>query len=79
MKLAAVLFLCVCAAPLAQPVVNIPVACRQSNWTGPQGEGSCVWATMTSLLRWQGRTNTAEHIRHNYGDGTGWHTLCADV
>lgn len=52
-----------------RPVVNLPVALRQSNWLGRQGEGSCVWATTVSLLRWQGRYNKADWIRRNYGDG----------
>jgi hypothetical protein len=51
------------------PIVNVPVTMRQSNWIGPNGSGSCTWATMISLLRWQGRYNTAEWIRENYADG----------
>ena len=42
---------------------------RQSNWRGPQGQGSCTWATMVSLLRWQGRYRTADWVRQNCGDG----------
>jgi hypothetical protein len=38
-----------------RPTVNLPLALRQSNWLGPQGDGSCTWATLVSLLRWQGR------------------------
>jgi hypothetical protein len=52
-----------------RPVVNIPLALRQSNWRGSQGEGSCVHATMISLFRWQGRLNTAERWRKTYGNG----------
>ena len=37
------------------PTVNLPLALRQSNWWGQDGQGSCTWATMVSLLRWQGR------------------------
>jgi hypothetical protein len=37
-----------------RPTVNVPVALRQANWTS-NGSGSCVHATMISLLRWQGR------------------------
>ena len=51
------------------PTVNVPTADRQSNWLGGQGQGSCVWATTISLLRWQGRSRTADWIRRNYGDG----------
>ncbi len=52
-----------------RPTVNVPLAMRQSNWRGPQGQGSCTWATMVSLLRWQGRYHTADWIRQNWGDG----------
>ena len=52
-----------------RPTVNIPMALRQSNWIGNQGEGSCVHATMISLFRWQGRYNTANKWRGRYGNG----------
>jgi len=52
-----------------RPTVNVPLALRQSNWIGNQGEGSCVHATMISLLRWQYRLNTADYWRRTYGDG----------
>jgi hypothetical protein len=51
------------------PTVNLPLDLRQSNWRGPRGEGSCTWATMVSLLRWQARYRTADWIRQNCGDG----------
>ncbi len=52
-----------------RPTVNVPAALRQSNWRGPQGQGSCVHATMISLLRWQYRLNAADYWRRAYGDG----------
>ncbi len=52
-----------------RPVVNIPVVLRQSNWLGTKQEGSCVHATMISLLRWQGRYKTADYWRKTYGNG----------
>jgi len=52
-----------------RPVVNVPAKLRQSNWRGPQGQGSCVHATMISLFRWQYRLKTADHWRQTYGDG----------
>lgn len=52
-----------------RPVVNIPLGLRQENWLGKQGEGSCVWASTVSLLRWQGRYNAADWVRENCGDG----------
>lgn len=51
-----------------RPVVNLPLSLRQSNWV-ERGQGSCCWATMMSLLRWQGRPNTANWIGQNYGGG----------
>lgn len=52
-----------------RPTVNLPFVLRQSNWQGPQREGSCTWASMISLLRWQGCYQIADWIRKNYGDG----------
>lgn len=70
--IAALLFLCLgCTAQLntrieaERPIVNIPRVLRQSNWGG----GSCVHATLVSLLRWQGRYNTANWWRRTYGGG----------
>ena len=51
-----------------RPVVNVPRELRQHNWT-VQGTGSCTWATFISLLRWQGRYNTADWVRRNCGGG----------
>ena len=41
------------AAKIEYPTVNLPISLRQSNWLGNKNEGSCVHATMISLLRWQ--------------------------
>ena len=57
------------AVPIEYPTVNLPVALRQANWRGDEGEGSCVHASMISLFRWQGRYATADHWRRIYGDG----------
>ena len=43
---------------------------RTQNWFGDQGSGSCVFAGMVPLLRWQGRNAAADRIRE-YGDGAG--------
>lgn len=60
-----------------RPVVNIPLEFRESNWRGPSyGQGSCTWAVMVSLLRWQGRYNTAGWLRKTHGDGA-WPTRMA--
>lgn len=52
-----------------RPTVGLPYLLRQANWTGREREGSCVWATLTSLMRWQGRYHTAEYLKRKYGDG----------
>jgi hypothetical protein len=57
------------AAKKERPTVNVPEVLRQRNWIGDQGMGSCVHATMISLLRWQYRLKTADHWRQTYGDG----------
>ncbi len=52
-----------------RPTVNIPKVLRQKNWIGNRREGSCVHATMISLMRWQGRYNLANKWRRTYGNG----------
>ena len=52
-----------------RPTVNLPLSMRQENWLGSRGEGSCVWASTISLLRWQGRYQGADWVRRNYGGG----------
>jgi predicted small lipoprotein YifL/ABC-type bacteriocin/lantibiotic exporter with double-glycine peptidase domain len=60
-----------------RPTVNLPRDLRQGNWRGPnKNEGSCTWASLISLLRWQGRYNTANWVRENCGDGE-WATTMA--
>ena len=57
------------AVRVEYPTVNLPVALRQGNWQGNEGEGSCVHASMISLFRWQGRYAMADHWRRAYGNG----------
>jgi hypothetical protein len=60
----------VCAAvTLPSVVVDVPVPARQTNWRGSRGQGSCVWASLVTLFRWQNRPVTAAWIRQNCGDG----------
>ena len=61
------------------PTVNLPAVLRQNNWRGPQGQGSCVHATMISLFRWQYRLKTADRWRQTYGDGEWPEDLAAEV
>ena len=65
------------AVPIEYPTVNLPVALRQANWRGDEGEGSCVHASMISLFRWQGRYATADYWRRTYGNGE-WAAGLAD-
>jgi hypothetical protein len=65
------------ATPIEYPTVNLPVALRQANWRGNQGEGSCVHATMCSLFVWSGRYARADHWRRTYGNGE-WANGLAD-
>lgn len=51
-----------------RPRVNPPAAIRQENWVS-NGSGSCVHATVITLLRWQGRYQMAAHWRKTYGSG----------
>lgn len=57
------------STPRERPVVNVPKTDRQSNWLGSQREGSCVYASMISLLRWQNRYGAAKTLRNRYGNG----------
>jgi len=58
-----------------KPTVDLEEILRQSNWIGSQGEGegSCVWASMMMLFRWQGREDLADLIEANYENGS-WPT-----
>ncbi len=52
-----------------RPPMNLPVAMRQKNRVGDRGEGSCVHASMTSLLRWHNQERLAAWWWANYGNG----------
>ena len=58
---------------LASIVMDLPLSMRQQNWeikSGPKAvRGSCVTASMVSLLRWQGHHKDAERIKAKYGGG----------
>lgn len=52
------------------PAMNLPRKMRQRNWIGgPWQNGSCVVASMISLLRWQGKYALANRLRRRYGGG----------
>jgi len=69
----AVLLLCVtCGCTpsrtpvIERPAVNVPMAFRQRNYTD---SGSCVHATLITLLRWQGRVSDANRWRRDFQGG----------
>jgi hypothetical protein len=71
-KLAIALILILASASPAAaqyPVVDIPAALRQENWPGEEGGGSCVHASMMSILRWQGQYAMAEWWGKTYDSG----------
>jgi len=52
-----------------QPAANLPASLHQRNWTGPQRQGSCVHASLTSHLRWLNEFELGEQWRSTYSDG----------
>jgi hypothetical protein len=55
---------------IERPTVNVPYKLRQGNWLGGrQRDGSCVHATMISLLQWQGRSDLASYWKRAHGGG----------
>lgn len=59
-----------------RPIVNLPVSMRQHNWTR---EGSCVHATLVSLLRWQDRPSTADWWRRTHAGGENPYSFAAQL
>lgn len=58
------------AAPKPEvPSVNIPFAARQKNWVSREGEGSCVHASLSSMLHWQNQFQLAKWWRSQYSGG----------
>jgi len=51
----------------AGPPMDLPRELRQSNYAG----GSCMHASLISVLRWQGKHETAAWWRANYGGAAG--------
>ena len=52
-----------------RPIVNVPLNMRQRNWMGNRQQGSCVHASLVTLLKWQGRNGTAGYWKRNNGNG----------
>lgn len=59
------------APPAESPVVNPHLSIRKTNWLGgPSGrEGSCVHASLSSLLHWQNEFELARDWRASYSGG----------
>ncbi len=55
-----------------RPTVNVPPIFRQSNWGKTRNDGSCAHAAFITLLKWQGRYNTADMWKKTYSGGE-WH------
>jgi hypothetical protein len=53
--------------PPEAPVVNPHPSIRQSNWLGPNREGSCAHASLVNLLRWTGDEQLGEQWKRRYG------------
>ena len=64
---AVAIILAVCGICLGaeRPTINIPSALREANY----GSGSCVHATMISIMRWQGQYRLADYWRKTYYGG----------
>lgn len=50
-------------------MIDVPPTMRQENWLGSSGQGSCVHASLVTLLRWQGQHTLAEQWKRGHGDG----------
>lgn len=57
------------APPRETPAVNPPYSIRQTNWLSPQREGSCVHASLSSMLHWQNQFELAKKWRAQYSGG----------
>ena len=56
--------------PPELPIVNPPVTLRQRNWVlGSRENGSCMWASTITLLRWQEQYALADRLRRTRGGG----------
>jgi hypothetical protein len=51
------------------PTVNPPFSIRQKNWLSSNNEGSCVHASLSSMLHWQNQFELAAWWRSQYSGG----------
>ena len=54
--------------PQSYPTIDIPQDLRTRNWA-PEGEGSCVHASLVTLLHWQGQHELARWWQRKYSGG----------
>ncbi len=52
-----------------RPPMNLPTQMRQRNWVSSENEGSCVHASMISVLRWHNQERLANWWRQNFAGG----------
>ncbi|WP_254509866.1 hypothetical protein [Anatilimnocola floriformis] len=64
---------------ITEPVCNLPVTLRQTNWLSPSREGSCTHATVTTALRWQNRPHTANEYAATHSGGETPQSLAAQL
>lgn len=55
------------APPREQPICNLPAALHVRNWLGPEGQGSCVHASLKNHALWH--NDFAFVAKWPYGDG----------
>lgn len=66
--------------PREIPQANVPPHCRQSNWSyRSPNDGSCVHASLMSLLRWQCQPKLADWWGKNHGGGEDPDSLCPQL
>lgn len=54
---------------LAADAVKFHLDAPTRNWTARNGEGSCAWASLVNLLRWNGQYGLADWVRANRSGG----------
>lgn len=60
----------IAAPPPEQPVVQLPASMRQKNWI-VRNEGSCVYASLTTLARWHHKLDLAAWLSDPSQNGGG--------
>lgn len=53
----------------------VPAGVAQRNWSDRTGYGSCAWASLITILRWQGRDDMAVQMGSRFNGGATWQKL----